>query len=227
MAEYGQLRVETRKAAGKGATRELKRRGKFPAVIYGQGKDNIAIAVEPRAFANATDPTRDTNTFFQLTVVDGDKTLGVVPCVIADVQRDVLRGNAVHVDFLRVDPEVEVVRPVPVRTVGRAAGAVKGGRVRTTRRTVRVAAKPANMPFEIVIDVTPLDNNESIRMKDVVLTNARLSEPAETILAICELARKTEEEAAAGAPAAAAAAAKPAAAAAGKPAAAKPAEKKK
>lgn len=225
MAEYGQLRVETRKAAGKGATRELKRRGRFPAVIYGQGQDNVSIAIEPHAFGVATDPTRGVNTFFNLTIVDGDKTVGVVPCVIADIQRDALRGDTVHVDFMRVDPEREVVRPVPVRTIGRAAGVVKGGRIRTTRRNVQVAAKPADIPFEIVIDVTPLDNGQSIRMRDVVLTNARISEPADAVLAICELARKVEDEAAPGAAPAAAGGAKPAAAAA-KPAA-KPADKKK
>lgn len=234
MSEYGNLGVVVRIAGGKGAVRQLRRTGKFPAVIYGAGKDNVAIAIDPREFGRASDPNKGFNTFFKLSVTRDGKDIGVETCIIADLQRDALRTDVVHIDFLRVDPEREVVRPVPVRVTGRAAGVVKGGRIRSPYRTVAVAAKPADIPFEIVVDVTPLDNGDAVRMRDVILPNARIVEPAEAPLAICEIAHiKVEEDPdAAAKPAAAAAAgakpgaaaAKPAAAAA-KPAAAKPAKK--
>jgi len=222
MAEYGQLQVDKRAPKGKGAVRQLRASGKIPAVLYGRGQDNVSIAIDPLAFRKATDPTREYNTFFQLAVIENGKQIGVEPCIVTDVQIDTVKNRVMHVDFMRVDPQQEVVRNVPVRATGRAAGVMKGGRIKTFRRTVAVAAKPADMPFEIVVDVTPLDIGESLRVRDIVLDRARLDEQPETMLALCETAKR--EVAAEGAPAAEGAA-KPAAAAAAKPAAAKPAAK--
>jgi large subunit ribosomal protein L25 len=232
MSEYGNLGVTVRTAGGKSGVRRLRRDGKFPAVIYGAGKDNVAIAIDPREFGRASDPAKGFNTFFKLAVTKDGVVVGTETCIIADLQRDSLRTDVVHVDFMRVDPEREVVRPVPMRVTGRAAGVVKGGRIRCPYRTVRVAAKPADLPIEIVVDVTPLDNGDAVRMRDVVLPNARIVEPPDASLALCEIAyTKLEEEEvkpAAGAAAPAkpgAAPAKAAAAAPAKPAGKAPAKK--
>lgn len=221
MSEFGILAVSVRQAGGKGAVRKLRAAGKFPAVIYGQGKDNVAIAIDPLEFGRASDPAKGFNTLFRLTVSKDGKEVGVENCLIVDFQRDALRADVVHIDFVRVDPEIEVVRPVPVRVIGRAAGVVKGGRIKATYRTISVSAKPTDIPSEIVIDVTPLDTGEAIRMRDIKLTNARVVEPADASIASCEVAYAKVEEPADGKPVPAAPGAKPAAGAA--PAAAKPA----
>jgi large subunit ribosomal protein L25 len=208
---YGKLEVEVRTPKGKGAARQLRMAGKIPAVVYGRGQDNVALVLDPLALHKATDPTRSYNTFFQLVVSHNGKQIGIESCMVADVQVDPLRHNLQHIDFMRIDPSQDVVRNVPIRTVGRAAGMVKGGRIKVFHRTVRVAAKPTAIPPEIVLDVTPLDMGMSIRMRDVVLPKARIDESPDAMLAICELAKIKAEEPAPGAPAEAAAGAKPAA----------------
>jgi large subunit ribosomal protein L25 len=223
---WGNLEVHTRIAAGKGAVRQLRREGKFPAVIYGRGGDNRSIAIDPQLFHKASDPNKGYNTFFKLAIHEDGKVIATESCVITDIQRDLLRSDVTHIDFMRVDADKEVVRKVPVRIIGRAAGVVAGGRIKTFRRTVDVAAKPADMPTEIVVDVTPLEMGEYLRVRDVSLDSARINEPAEAPLAYCDSAKaKVEDDAAAAAggakPAAAAGGAKPAAAAAAKPAAKK------
>lgn len=225
MSEFGILGVTVRQPGGKGAVRKLRASGKFPAVIYGQGKDNVAIAIDPLEFGRASDPSRGFNTFFRLSVTKDGKEVGTETCLIVDFQRDSLRTDVVHIDFVRVDPEIEVVRPVPVRVTGRAAGVVKGGRIKAPYRTVSVSAKPADIPTEVVIDVTPLDTGDAIRMRDIKLANARVVESPDAAIASCEVAyAKAEEVADPKAPAAPGA--KPAAGApAAKPAAKAPAKK--
>jgi large subunit ribosomal protein L25 len=215
--DYGKLQVEVRTPKGKGAARQLRMAGKIPAVVYGRGQDNVSLVLDPLALHKATDPTRSYNTFFELAVSQDGKQIGVESCMVADVQVDPLRHNLQHIDFMRIDPSQDVVRNVPIRTIGKAAGMVKGGRIKVFHRVVRVAAKPTQIPPEIVLDVTPLDMGMSIRMRDVVLPNARIDEPPDGMLAICELAKIKAEEPTPGAPAEAAAGAKPAA---GAPAAA-------
>lgn len=224
-SSFGNLEVSPRAAGGKGAVRQLRRAGKFPAVIYGRGGDNRTIAIDPLAFGKASDPAKGYNTFFKLAVVDGGKTVATENCVITDIQRDSLRGDVVHIDFMRVDPDKEVVRHVPVRITGRAAGVITGGRIKTFRRTVHVAAKPAAMPTEVVVDVTPLEMNQYLRVKDMKLDHARIDESPEAPLAFCELARAKLEGEEGGPPGAGGAPAKPAGGAPAKPAAAAPAAK--
>ena len=63
--------------------------------------------------------------------------------MIADIQRDAIRGDMLHVDFMRVDPDKDVQRKIPVRYHGRAAGVMVGGKLKTMRRVVKISAKPA------------------------------------------------------------------------------------
>lgn len=200
MDEYGHLQVEARTATGKGAARSLRRDGRLPAVVYGRGQDNLSITIDPRQFRKATDPSRSWNTFYQLAVIENGKQVALETCVVADVQMNTLRHEVLHVDFMRVDPAQEVVRKVPVRVFGRAAGVVKGGRLRTFRRWVRVAAKPSQIPVEIAVDITALDGGQYIRMADIGLDNARIQEPERAPLAFCEMPKAKTEEAEAGKP---------------------------
>lgn len=186
MSDYGQLTVEKRGAAGKGVARKLRAVGKIPAVIYGQGKDNVMLTVDPAELRKSMDPKRKLNTFFQIDIAGGEKE----SCVISDYQMDPIRDEFLHVDFLRVDPEVEVFVKIPVVYSGRSAGVVAGGKLKTLRRFVRIAAKPADIPVELHVDLTPLGIGQTLRLKDSPLQNARLLENPELPTAIVEAPKK-------------------------------------
>jgi large subunit ribosomal protein L25 len=196
--DYGSLVVSVRPQRGKGAARSLRRAGLIPGVIYGQGKENLALSLNPSELRKATDPARSWNTFFTLTLQrDGQPDI-VESAVVVDVQIDAVREDVMHVDFMRVDPEQEVVRKVPLRFHGRSIGVFKGGKLKTFRRTLQVAAKPAEIPVEIALDITAIDGGQSLRMKDVAVDNARLVEdPEQRILTVDMPKAKTEEEEAA------------------------------
>jgi large subunit ribosomal protein L25 len=194
--EYGALEVSVRSQRGKGAARSLRREGLVPGVLYGQGKENVAVALHPSALRKATDPARTWNTLFTLTIKQEGQPDRLEPAVVVDVQSDAVREDLLHVDFMRVDPEQEVVRNVPLRFHGRAIGVFKGGKLKTFRRALKVAAKPADIPVEIAIDITNVDGGESLRMKDVPLEGARLVENPEQRILTVEVpkAKATEEE---------------------------------
>lgn len=193
MGEYGNLNAAVREGRGKGAARSLRREGKIPAVMYGGGQDNLSLSLDPNEFRKATDPDKKWNTFFSVTVKgnDGEK---LETCVLTDVQVDSIRRDVLHVDFMRVNPDEDVVRKIPVRFTGRSVGVVKGGKLKTFRRTVRVAAKPVNIPVELVVDITPVDSGESLRMKDVETLTGRLMENPEHRLCFVELPKAKQED---------------------------------
>lgn len=186
MSDYGQLTVQKREGAGKGVARKLRAAGKIPGVMYGRGKDNVMLTVDPAELRKSMDPQRKLNTFFHVEVEGGDKE----SCVISDYQMDPIRDEFLHVDFLRVDPEAEVFVKIPVVYRGRSAGVVAGGKLKTLRRFVRIAAKPADIPVELHVDLTPLQIGQTLRLKDAPLANARLLENPELPTAIVEAPKK-------------------------------------
>lgn len=202
MSQYGNITVNVRSSHGKGAARELRRQGRIPAILYGNSQGNVSLSLDPRELRKATDPTRDTNTLYHLTIKEDGKADVTSPAVIVEVQRNSVRDDAIHVDFMRVDPSAEVVRRIPVKYEGRAQGMMKGGRLKTLLRYVKVAAPALDFPVALVVDVTPLDVGEQFRLKDVKLPGARILDRGETPVALVEIPKAKAEEGEGGAPAA-------------------------
>ena len=196
MSEFGSLNVSVRHKTGKGVARSLRREGLVPAVLYGAGGENLSLAINPRDLMKATDPARSWNTMYTLTIEEAGKPAQTQAVMVSDVQVHPIRRDVEHIDFMRVDPEGEVIRKIPVRFEGRPVGVVKGGKMKTFRRLVKVASKPAEVPIELLIETTGVDAGQSVRMKDVQPTAGRLVEPPEARLCFCELpkAKKVEED---------------------------------
>ena len=190
----GKLTVNVRTRSGKGVARKLRAAGQIPAIVYGRGEDNVLISVSPHALHKAMDPERKMNTFWELELKDGDAVKGTERCIIADVHRDMLRDDFMHVDFLRVDPELEVQVKIPVEYKGRAKGVVTGGKLRTLRRTVKVAAKPAHIPVKLVVDVTNIEAGQSLRLSELEIENTRFLDLPDTVMALVEAPRGKDAE---------------------------------
>jgi large subunit ribosomal protein L25 len=183
--DFGKLNAKIRNTSGKGTSRKLRAQGLIPAVIYGKGEGNVMLTISPRELRRAMDPQRKLNTFFTVTV-ENEGSSSVEQCVVTDYQADPIRDEFLHVDFLRVDPNSEVVVKIPVEYVGRAAGVALGGKLRTYQRTTRIAAKPGLIPVSLSVDVSPLLAGESLRMKDLRIEGARLLDHPEAVVAHVE-----------------------------------------
>lgn len=193
MSEYGNINVELRTTRGKGVARQLRRKGLVPAVLYGGGRANVSLTLDPHLFRKATDPARNYNTVFSITVeIDGKPA--TQSCMVADIQRNAVRDDIMHIDFMRVDMDKVVTRKIPVRYAGRAAGVVKGGKLKTFRRMVLVSAKPAELPVELVVDLTALDVGQYLRISDVSLPNTTFEERDNAPLAFVDMPKAKVEE---------------------------------
>ncbi len=194
MSEYGNLTVNVRSNHGKGAARSLRREGLVPGILYGGGQDNISLKLSPRELKKATDPDRSWNTMYTLTIKEEGKGDITQTVVVSDVQVHHIRREVTHIDFMRVDADAEVVRKIPVRYEGRPVGVVKGGKLKKYRRIVKVASKPAEVPVELLVEITGVDAGESIRMKDVQPASGRLVEPEEARLCFVEMPKARNED---------------------------------
>lgn len=198
--DFGKLKAKIREATGKGVARKLRAQGLIPGVIYGKGKGNLMLTLSPRELRRAMDPQRKLNTFFSVTI-EGEGESTVEQCVLTDFQADPIRDEFLHVDFLRVDPDSEVVTKIPVEYVGRAPGVVAGGKLRTYQRTARISAKPGEIPVKLTVNVSSLHTGHTLRMKDLEIEGARLLDHPEVVVAHVDPPRAAKAEEAAPKPA--------------------------
>ena len=213
----GQLRTEM----GKQATRQLRSEEKVPGVIYGGAKE-VNFSAPATSFKTLV-YTPD----FQLAdvTVEGKS----YRCILKDLQFDKVTDDLIHVDFLELVEDRQIVATIPIKFTGAAKGVKDGGKLITKMKALKIKTYPKYLKENIEVDLTELELNGNVRVEDVKAANYEiLNSPRIPIASIVLTRQLKQEEAAVGTPAAgakpAAAAAAPAAA---KPAAAKPAAAKK
>lgn len=184
------LNAEVGRELGSSSTRRLRSEDKVPGVVYGLGEDPVAVAVKYGELREVLTTDAGLNALITL-AVDGDTQLSIVK----ELQRHPYRNNVTHVDFLRVDPNQELLVDVPILLLGEAKKVTdEDGMVDQTLFSLAVLATPTTIPNELTIDVSDLEINDSIRVADLVLPEGVRTEvdPDEAV-AIGTVTRSTME----------------------------------
>jgi large subunit ribosomal protein L25 len=183
--------VKPRATKGDGPAKALRREGFAPAVLYGPKTAPIMLSVNSHAMEQLLKTASIGQTLLNLQIEDGD---GPKPAIIKEMQRNVLTGEILHVDFYEVDMKRKIRVQIPIVTTGKSKGVEMGGMLQIIRREVEVLCYPNQIPDEIAVDITDLDVGESVHVEDLPLAEG-LEIPHEanfTLLTI--LAAKAEVE---------------------------------
>ena len=164
------LNAEIRSERGKNVARRLRRGGRIPGVVYGEGgrEDGagaLAISVEPDAVSSVLRSEAGANTLIGLTV--GRE--GSSRVLIKDYQVDPVSHQLLHVDFYRVAMDKVITVTVRIELTGEAEGVkVQGGLIDFVQREVAIACLPSEIPEHIVVDVSALTIGQGVRLRDLL-----------------------------------------------------------
>jgi large subunit ribosomal protein L25 len=166
MSEQLTLSAEARDRAGKGASRHLRREGRVPAVIYGGNEEPTQIHLEEKGLVKMLKTGHFMNSVVQIEV--GDSRTRTLP---KDVQFHPVTDRPLHVDFLRIGEHSQVTVNVPVRfeNEGRSPGLKRGGVLNIVRHEIELICDAAEIPDDVVIDLTGTDVGDSIHISAVTL----------------------------------------------------------
>ena len=166
MSDALTLPAELRERAGKGASRELRRDGRVPAVIYGGKEEPLAIHVEAKELVRQLGTGHFMNSIVMIEV--GGKTVRALP---KDVALHPVSDRPLHADFLRLARDAKIHVDVPVVFVNEEAspGLKKGGVLNVVRHDLELVCESDKIPDEIALDVTGLDIGDSIHISQVSL----------------------------------------------------------
>jgi len=153
------LAATNRTRLGKGASRQARRDGKVPAVVYGHGAEPRHLLLDEHATRMAL--RGNENALIELSV-EGQPLL----VLTKEVQRHPIRPGVQHVDFLLVNRNERVEVEVPVTVVGEA--------VPSTMHIIELAhvllsAPVTSIPETVEVDVTGVQAGTAIRVADLTL----------------------------------------------------------
>jgi len=155
-----------RDGAGKGIARALRRENQTPAVIYGDKKTPITIAI-PTKEANLEYNKAHMFTSICKIDVDGEK----MDVLARDVQLHPVTDNVLHVDFLRVTDKTTITVAVPVNYINQeeAEYTKEKGILNINRYDVDIVCKAKNIPDEIEVDVKDFVIGDSVKISNATM----------------------------------------------------------
>ena len=166
MSKNYALKAETRDGAGKGAARQLRRDGKTPAVIYGDNKEPVKIAL------NSNDLNTEYNKGHMFTTLCDIDVNGEKHLVLArDVQLHPVTDIAEHADFLRVTAKTKINVSVPVQFLGEeeSPGLKERGVLNVVRFEVELVCSATKIPEALEVDISTKEIGDAIKMSDATL----------------------------------------------------------
>lgn len=215
MKEQFSLTVQSRSERGSGPNRRLRAQKLVPGVFYDDKGMNIPVVVPDMTFRKLHKKVGSSHVFDLVIEQDGQTITR--PSLIWVVQQHPYKNQVDHVDFYGIDPTKEIHIHVAVKVTGKAKGIALGGTLEVFRDSIEVVCLPADIPDKVVVDVTELNINQHITVREIALpegVRAVYDTNYAVVGVVTPVSEEEEEEEAATAAAAAPAAATTAAPAA-------------
>ncbi len=148
----------------KNHARRVRVQGLIPAVVYGAGKESVAVTVDPKVITKILYSDAGHNTIFDLAIEGAD----VTKAMIVDWQHEPIKGTLLHIDLKRIAMDKAMRVSVPVQLTGTSVGVKNsGGILSQVLHEVEIECLPGDIPGHIDVDITNLDLHGAIHISDL------------------------------------------------------------
>jgi len=161
------LTATTGRTPGTRSSRRLRAEGKVPAVVYGLGRDPVAVTVDWRELRTALITDAGVNALIDLSIEgEGESQLAIVK----DMQRHPIKRSVDHVDFLLIRRDQEITVDVPLVAEGEATDLENdGGMIETLLNSIPINAMPGSIPDTLTYDISSMGIGDTIKIADLTL----------------------------------------------------------
>jgi large subunit ribosomal protein L25 len=160
MSEQVNLNAENREVEGKSSSRQLRRAGSVPAVIYGGKEEPLRISILEKDIAKASEVPGFATQILNISISGKEQNV-----IVKEIQRHPATMRVLHADLMRVDPDTKISISVPVRFINEdSCVGVKmhGGVVSHLINDIDITCLASNLPEYLEVDVEAMDIGDSI-----------------------------------------------------------------
>ena len=187
MREFS-INGSVRAIVGKKATKEVRKNGLVPCVMYGEKRDENGLPVATHFVVSEKEINKiyfTPHVYLVNINIDGVEHKAIVK----EVQCHPVKDNVLHVDFYEVVANRPIVVGVPIAPKGLAEGVRAGGKLMAMIRKINVKATYDLIPEKLDIDVTSLGLGKSIMVGDLSFEGLELVTPKEVIVCTVKMTR--------------------------------------
>jgi large subunit ribosomal protein L25 len=188
------INTEKRDAFGKNASYRIRRSGRIPVILYGEGHDNLPLVLAKKDVIQILKSELGLNTLFKIALESEERDV-----MIKDVQIDAITDEVLHADLIQIDMTKAIRVAVPVELVGESIGVkAEGGFIDFMTRELNVECLPSMIPEHFAIDVTGLHLHQSVKAGDVTMPEGiRLITEPGVVIALVQMPAEEKSEVAA------------------------------
>ena len=160
MSEQVNLNAISREVEGKSSSRQLRRMGSVPAVIYSGDKDPIRISILEKDIAKASEIPGFATQILNINISGDEQNV-----IVKEIQRHPATQRVLHADLQRVDPDTKISISVPVRFLNEdncMGVKMHGGAISRLINNIDISCLASNLPEYLEVDVAELDVGDSI-----------------------------------------------------------------
>jgi len=186
-----QVVIAARKRAetGKAAVGRLRKEGRLPGVMYDSKGQAVSVDLNALEFANGIKGITEST----LLKMDIDGSSHEV--FVKDTQRNILNGQILHVDFYEVERGKVLHARVPLHVSGSPVGIRVGGILEVPMHELEVACFPKDLPEKVEVDVSALDVNQSMHVRDLKLAaGVKILTSEDQVIALVKFQKGEETE---------------------------------
>ena len=188
MSKFEKLEVDIRKEQGTSAARRTRLRDRVPAILYHSGLEATPLSMDKKSLYKAL---RTGQMIFEVLV---DKKSQFV--LLKEVQYHPVTDEVIHVDFQKVKEDEKLSLEVAIRSVGESQGVKLGGILVQLLNSVTIKCKPSEIPEFLEVDVTDMEMNTNLSVKDIILPkDVEMITPEDiAVMSVQEPKEEQEEE---------------------------------
>ena len=160
MSEQVNLNATNRDVEGKSSSRQLRRAGSVPAVIYGGEKDPIRISILEKDIAKAAEIPGFATQILNINISGEEHNV-----ILKELQRHPATQRVLHADLQRVNPDTKISISVPVRFLNEdicMGVKMHGGAISRLINNIDITCLASNLPEYLEVDVAELDVGDSV-----------------------------------------------------------------
>ena len=160
MSEQVSLNATNRDLEGKSSSRQLRRAGSVPAVIYGGEKDPIRISILEKDIAKAAEIPGFATQILNINISGEEQNV-----ILKELQRHPATQRVLHADLQRVNPDTKISISVPVRFLNEdicMGVKMHGGAISRLINNIDITCLASNLPEYLEVDVAELDVGDSV-----------------------------------------------------------------